>query len=183
MTLLGLAALQRRTRIDERARRLIGIGLASAAVCAAAAGIVIAGGPGAVAHSASAGFGAAPVRDGDLNQRVLSLSGNGRSALWTVAWQDARMHPLLGSGAGTYEGFFYEHRDTAALNVRDAHNLYLETLASSGPWAWRSLSPRSHYRSRRRCAPAATGSRPRRRAPTRRTSRTPPGTGTGSCRP
>ncbi len=133
LSVLCLAALQRRVRIGTRGRRAIGIALAVAALGAAAAGVVRHGGPGAIAHDAYSGFTAAPAKDGDLNRRVLSLSSNGRIALWRAAWQDARAQPLLGSGAGTYEQFFYEHRQTAALNVKDAHNLYLETLAELGP--------------------------------------------------
>src|SRR2546423_120905 len=39
---------------------------------------------------------------------------------------------VLGSGAGTFEQFWLAHRRTSA-NARDAHSLYLETLAELGP--------------------------------------------------
>jgi hypothetical protein len=67
-----------------------------------------------------------------LNLRLFSLSGNARAGLWRIAWHDARAHPWLGSGAGTYERYYLEHRDTG-LKVKNAHNLYLETLADLGP--------------------------------------------------
>jgi len=68
----------------------------------------------------------------NLNLRLFSLSGNARAGLWRIAWHDVRAHPLLGSGAGTYERYYLQHRDTG-LKVKNAHNLYLETLADLGP--------------------------------------------------
>jgi hypothetical protein len=67
----------------------------------------------------------------NLNQRVFSLSNNGRVVLWKVAWGEADGHLLLGGGAGSYDRFYLQHR-TTTQNVNDAHNLYLETLAELG---------------------------------------------------
>jgi O-antigen ligase len=64
---------------------------------------------------------------------VLPRAGLGdRPAYWRGALQDVHSHPLLGSGAGTFDDYWTMHR-TRALNVRDAHTLYLETLAELGP--------------------------------------------------
>jgi hypothetical protein len=68
----------------------------------------------------------------NLNLRLFSLSGNARAGLWRIAWDDYQGHELLGSGAGTYEAYYLQHR-TSGLKVRNAHNLYLETLADLGP--------------------------------------------------
>jgi O-antigen ligase len=68
----------------------------------------------------------------DLNQRLLSFSGSYRAELWEVAWRDYKDHPLVGAGPGTYEEYWNEHRPIQH-KVRDAHNLYLETLAELGP--------------------------------------------------
>ena len=68
----------------------------------------------------------------NLNQRLFSLSGDGRVPLWRVALADISSHPLLGSGAGTYEQYWLQRRPIPS-KVRDAHNLYLETLAELGP--------------------------------------------------
>ncbi len=68
----------------------------------------------------------------NLNLRLFSLSGNARAGLWRVAWHDYQHHELLGSGAGTYEAYYLQHRVTG-LKVKNAHNLYLETLADLGP--------------------------------------------------
>lgn len=69
---------------------------------------------------------------GDLNARLFSASGNARADYWRVAWHDVVAHPILGSGAGTYELEWYRERPTL-FGARDAHNLYLETLAELGP--------------------------------------------------
>jgi tetratricopeptide (TPR) repeat protein len=80
-------------------------------------------------------FKAPPPRasNGDLNQRLLSFSGNGRADLWGLAWDDAKRHSVLGSGAGTYERYFLAHQPSDVGRVRDAHGLYIETLAELGP--------------------------------------------------
>jgi hypothetical protein len=61
-----------------------------------------------------------------------ALSLSGRIPVWRQAWRDWEAHPALGSGAGTFEQYWLEHRRTS-VNVRDAHSLYLETLAELGP--------------------------------------------------
>ena len=68
----------------------------------------------------------------DLNLRLFSLSGNARADLWRIAWHDYQHHEVLGAGAGTYESYYLQHR-TNGLKVKNAHNLYLETLTDLGP--------------------------------------------------
>jgi O-antigen ligase len=68
----------------------------------------------------------------NLNRRLLTFSGTYRAELWEAAWHDYEDHPLLGSGPGTYEEYWNEHRPIQH-KVRDAHSLYLETLAELGP--------------------------------------------------
>jgi len=77
-------------------------------------------------------FTAPPTRTRDLNARLFNLSGNRRAQLWHVAWRDVKAHPLLGSGAGSWDRYWLQHR-TTELSVQDAHSLYLETLAELGP--------------------------------------------------
>jgi hypothetical protein len=62
----------------------------------------------------------------------VTLSLRGRLPLWRQALHDWEAHPALGSGAGTYEQYWVAHRRRPTF-VRDAHNLYLETLAELGP--------------------------------------------------
>ena len=54
-----------------------------------------------------------------------------RSAYWRAAMSDARAHPLIGSGAGSFDDYWNRHR-TVDVGVQDAHSLYLETLAELG---------------------------------------------------
>jgi hypothetical protein len=61
-----------------------------------------------------------------------ALSLSGRIPVWRQAWREWESNPALGSGAGTFEQYWLEHRRTS-VNVRDAHSLYLETLAEVGP--------------------------------------------------
>jgi len=55
-----------------------------------------------------------------------------RPGYWHVALNEARSHAILGSGAGTFDDYWYAHRPDN-VNVRDAHSLYLEMLAELGP--------------------------------------------------
>ena len=113
----------------------VAFGLVCLAVVLAAAGVALAheGGPVNLAKRAKDTFVSKPVpHSTNLNRRLFSFSGNGRADLWHAAWDDARLHPWLGSGAGTYERYWLRNRPNAA-KVRDAHNLYLETLAELGP--------------------------------------------------
>jgi O-Antigen ligase len=55
-----------------------------------------------------------------------------RPAYWRVAWRDVEANPILGSGAGTFGSYWLQH-GPRTIGVRDAHNLYLETLAELGP--------------------------------------------------
>lgn len=59
--------------------------------------------------------------------------GEQRTSYWSVAWHDYQAHPLLGSGAGTFARAWHEERPLP-VGVKDAHSLYLETLAELGPF-------------------------------------------------
>jgi O-antigen ligase/polysaccharide polymerase Wzy-like membrane protein len=115
--------------------------VAALAAAALIAPVAVYGSPAGVADhltaafnaSAPGGFKAHPGHAGrSLNARLFSLSGDGRAELWRAAWSDARAHPALGSGAGTYEAWWLAHRP-GTLKVRNAHSTYLETLAELGP--------------------------------------------------
>jgi hypothetical protein len=90
------------------------------------------GSPQAMATRAWDAFSAPPVQPRDLNKRLFRLSSNGRLDLWGAALDEARAHPLLGGGAGSYERWWLQHRP-ANMKVRDAHSLYLEVLGELGP--------------------------------------------------
>jgi hypothetical protein len=114
------------------------------AIFATAVGLVVAlalagvfaryGGPVTLAKKGYTTFKAPPPHStGNLNSRLLSFSGNGRADLWRLAWDEAKGHPFLGAGAGSYERYFLRHQPPDVGRVRDAHGLYIETLAELGP--------------------------------------------------
>jgi Tetratricopeptide repeat len=63
---------------------------------------------------------------------VFALPGHERIHYWRVAVHEAAANPVLGSGAGTYVDWWVRTRDVP-LSTREAHSLYLETLAELGP--------------------------------------------------
>jgi hypothetical protein len=60
-----------------------------------------------------------------------SLAGENRVHYWHVAWKEYEANPGLGSGAGTFDNYWLRSRPTSF--ARDAHSIYLETLAELGP--------------------------------------------------
>jgi O-antigen ligase len=92
------------------------------------------GGPVSLAERAKAAFlkDDPPATETSLDRRMLSVSGNGRAAYWRVAARMARREPLHGAGAGSFARIWTKERPIGN-EARDAHNLYLETLAELGP--------------------------------------------------
>ena len=68
----------------------------------------------------------------NLNNRLFTLAANGRQEQIRSASRLIASHPILGSGAGTYDEYWFRHRRYNSI-VHDAHNLYLETLGEMGP--------------------------------------------------
>ena len=130
---LCLHFADRRVRLPAAAGRVLVVGVALAAVVVAVGAVLAAGGPVTLATDTRDAFRGSPTPDeGDLNRRLLSVSGNGRSDYWRVARSMVRDEPLLGAGAGSFEAHWFRER-SVAFHARDAHNLYLETLAELGP--------------------------------------------------
>jgi hypothetical protein len=67
-----------------------------------------------------------------LPATMLVLRGDVRTSYWSVALDEARANPVLGSGAGTYVDSWLRLRPEPRSTV-EAHSLYLETLAELGP--------------------------------------------------
>jgi hypothetical protein len=101
--------------------------LAIAACAACLAGIVVGGGR---AYDA---FRRPEPTDASLRARLFTFSGHSRTAYWRVAADEYAAHPVLGSGAGTFDLYWVRHR-TLGLGARDAHSLYIEALAELGPF-------------------------------------------------
>lgn len=129
----GLALAERRVVPSRQVRLGFAGALALVTIASLLAVFVRYGGPVTLAEKGYDAFtttsGGTPV---DLNERLFSFSGSYRSELWHAAWDDYRDNPVLGSGPGTYEAYWDQHRPIEH-KVRDAHNLYVEVLAELGP--------------------------------------------------
>ena len=107
--------------------------VAVVALGAATAAVVRFGGPVDMVEEAYDAFTSAPEPPPtDLSERLFTFTGSYRPEIWKEAWNEYRDNPLLGGGAGTYEQYWNEHRPIDH-KVRDAHNLYVETLGELGP--------------------------------------------------
>jgi hypothetical protein len=125
--------LEARVRLSTSARRGLVLLVALLLAAAAVAALVRVGGPqGAVRRAYHAFNAPAPLVGQDSSRRLFSLSGSNRSEYWRVAWREWTDHPVLGGGSGSFQRFWLRHRNND-LPVRDAHSLYLETLAELGP--------------------------------------------------
>ena len=126
--------IERRTTVPRSVKVAFAISLAVACVAAAVLAFAHYGGPVSLAQRVWRDFKAPSSRVANLNNRLTNLSGNDRYQLWRIAGDDARSHPWLGSGAGSYERYFRRHQPTSVGFVNDAHSLYAETLAELGPF-------------------------------------------------
>ena len=63
---------------------------------------------------------------------LVSAGGSGRYQFWKVALDAWGSSPVHGVGAGNYELYWNLHPD-GPVAIRNAHSLYLETLAELGP--------------------------------------------------
>jgi hypothetical protein len=132
---VAFASVAKRLEVPRRVRAAFAVIVAMVVVFALAGVFARYGGPVTLAKKGYTTFKAPPPRStGNLNSRLLSFSGNGRADLWRLAWNDAQRHPALGAGAGTYERYFLRHQPEDVGRVRDAHGLYIETLAELGPF-------------------------------------------------
>lgn len=64
--------------------------------------------------------------------RFGSFSSNGRWPFWESTLEEASSAPLVGTGAGSFEAWWAEHRTSDDGFVHDAHSLYFETLGELG---------------------------------------------------
>jgi O-antigen ligase len=161
----ALSVVARWIDVPRRVQRAFAVTVVVILAITAAATFNRYGDPATLAKRGYNSFTGPPPRVGsDLNRRLLSFSGNGRADLWALAWDDAARHPVLGAGPGTYERYFLAHQPADVGRVRDAHGLYVETLAEVGPIGLALLivvllTPLAGLRFARRhpLAPAAAG--------------------------
>ena len=137
---LGFSYAEGRFVISSRVRRAYAVALAVVALLAVVAAFVRFGSPPTIVKRIHDSIlEPAPNTPEDLNRRLFNLSSRGRVTGWKFAWHDAEEDPVLGSGAGTFELYWLEHRPSR-MKIRDAHSLYLETLAELGPLGLAILS-------------------------------------------
>ena len=124
-----VAGVAPRISVSGRAKMAGNAALAGALLAALALTVVALGGPRQIVDA----FAAPPteVIGSNLNDRLFDLSGNGRVDGWRVAVDVAEEHPLLGTGGGSYQRSWLAQRPYAGA-IRDAHSLYLESLAEYG---------------------------------------------------
>lgn len=127
--------MSRRIQVPRAARLAYGAVLACAALTLLTVGLASQGGPVQLVRDAYHNVDQNRVDTGgdrnDLNGRLGSISSMGRVQQYEVAWRQYKERPLLGTGAGTFEQYWLRYRPIG-VQVRDAHNLYLETLAQLG---------------------------------------------------
>jgi hypothetical protein len=73
-----------------------------------------------------------PATPDDTAERFTSASGSGRYQWWTASVDAFESAPIVGIGPGTWEFWWARSETTVPGFVRDAHSLYLETLAELG---------------------------------------------------
>ena len=130
---VGLSVAERRYEPPRNVRLAFAVVVAVLALGALGAVVVRFGGPVSIVEKAYDAFKQPPSgSDTDLGDRLFTFTGSYRAELWEEAWNEWRDNPFLGGGAGTYEQYWNEHRPIEH-KVRDAHNLYLETLGELGP--------------------------------------------------
>ena len=118
-----------RVEVAPGIRTAFAVVLVGLPVAVAAGALVRLGGPAEALRS----FKETPAPlHGDVSGRLLSASGSNRADYWSVAWRAYEQRPLVGEGAGTYARVWLARRPVPQP-VRDAHSLYLETLAEVGP--------------------------------------------------
>jgi hypothetical protein len=133
---VALHVLERRLEIPRPARLAYGGILALIAIVLVVMVAAPYGGPRGLVEAAYENFKGRGVgssaHGSDLSKRFLSFSGNGRADFWAAGWRNYESHPWVGSGAGSYEQYWLEHR-TFGAKIRDAHGLYVEVLSELGP--------------------------------------------------
>jgi hypothetical protein len=73
----------------------------------------------------------------DQTQRLTSVSAATRIALWKIAWENFREHPLTGTGGDTYQVIFEQNRpDNHPQSVLHPHSVWLSLLSDTGIFAF-----------------------------------------------
>jgi O-antigen ligase len=69
----------------------------------------------------------------DQTQRLTSVSAANRIALWQIAWENFRQHPLTGTGGDTYQLIFEQNRPANfPQSTKYPHSVWLSLLSDTG---------------------------------------------------
>jgi hypothetical protein len=118
--------------VSSAARVAFGLLLASVLTAGVVAGIARYGFSTTAIRNAWAALHSAPPATGEDNQqRLFSVSLNGRAELWRTAAHVFQVHPLWGAGAGTFWIFWARAGQPAGVTLQ-AHSLYMQMLAELG---------------------------------------------------
>jgi O-Antigen ligase/Tetratricopeptide repeat len=128
---VGARTIANRRTPSRRFRRRVDLALLVLALSCVVALLGAVGGPIAGFEKLERRFEAEPTGGANLNSRLFSASGTGRSEQLGVAWDAGRERPLVGQGGGAFEYLWYERRPNLLI-VRDGHSLYMETFAELG---------------------------------------------------
>lgn len=133
--LASIACFLFRLRLDEALRLpptpklLEGRWLVAGAAASVLVLFLIGGGPERLRDSGNSFAGEAG--RGEFSGRFLESGSSGRDELWKTALDAFGDEPLRGIGAGNF-GYYWNQNGALADPVRDAHSLFLESLAELG---------------------------------------------------
>jgi O-antigen ligase len=142
VTCMGVAlvavgiALAARYMVRPRALKISrphAIQLTAAGLAVALVVVIAAGVPGQLSHQwrVFKQTDVTGVAHGNVYARLGTVSGSHRYQYWRTALDAYRSKPMTGIGPGTYEFYWAQHGSIYEF-VRNAHSLYLETLAEAG---------------------------------------------------
>jgi O-Antigen ligase len=74
----------------------------------------------------------ARAQQADQTQRLTSVSAANRIALWQIAWENFREHPLTGTGGDTYQVIYDQNSPANSESVLHPHSVWLSLLSDTG---------------------------------------------------
>jgi hypothetical protein len=72
----------------------------------------------------------------DQTKRFTSISAANRIALWEIAWENFREHPLTGTGGDTYQVIYEQAAPADAQRVLHPHSMWMSLLSDTGIFAF-----------------------------------------------
>lgn len=76
----------------------------------------------------------------DATRRLTSVSAANRIALWEIAWENFREHPLTGTGGDTYQVVYEEKAPEGSESVLHPHSMWMSLLSDMGLFAFLALA-------------------------------------------